>query len=184
MIDDGGGSWEQRERQHQMLRNVIQFCENRSDCRRVQVLAYFSERFHRENCNACCDNCKSGSVFENHDFTDYAASAVELVTALQGEKVTLLYCVGLFRGCKTKRILKSEHTKVRGYGVGSALDRGDVERLFYRLLSEGALSERHVLNKAGFASQYVQLGQRADEYAGGHRELRMHVRVSPNGKSK
>jgi bloom syndrome protein len=184
MIDAGEGSTQQKQRQYQMLRNVVQFCENRSDCRRVQVLAYFNEKFQRENCNACCDNCKSGYRFENHDFTDYAASAVELVRALQREKVTLLYCVDLFRGYKTKKMTRSKHTEVREFGVGSALDRGDVVRLFHRLVSEGALSERQVVGQAGFALQYVELGDRADEFAGGRRELKMPVRISPNGKSK
>ena len=157
MIDDGEGSLDQKERQRQMLRNVIQFCENRSDCRRVQVLNYFNESFSREDCNGSCDNCNSNSTFETQDFSEYATSAINLVKRIEDQRVTLLHCVDIFRGSKTKKIIESKHTNLKEYGIGSELDRGNVERLFYRLLSEDALSEHNVVNKAGFAQQYVHV---------------------------
>lgn len=157
MIDDGEGSWEQKERQRKMLRNVVQFCENKSDCRRVQVLLYFNEPFSRENCNGGCDNCNSTSSFESQDFTDYAVSAVKLVKHLERENVTLLHCVDVFRGSKTKKIVDADHTRLPEYGAGADLDRGEIERLFYRLLSEDAIAEHNVVNKAGWPSQYVHV---------------------------
>ena len=157
MIDDGDGSWEQKERQRQMLSNVVQFCENRSDCRRVQVLNYFNEPFKREDCNGACDNCNSNSTFESQDFTDYAIAAIELVKRIERDNVTLLHCVDVFRGSKTKKIRGSRHTALDDYGAGSNLDRGEVQRLFHRLLSEDALAEYNVVNKAGFASQYIHV---------------------------
>lgn len=157
MIDDGEGSWEQKERQRKMLRNVVQFCENKSDCRRVQVLLYFNEPFDRENCNGGCDNCNSTSSFESQDFTDYAVSAVKLVKHLERENVTLLHCVDVFRGSKTKKIVDADHTQLPEYGAGADLDRGEIERLFYRLLSEDAIAEHNVVNKAGWPSQYVHV---------------------------
>ena len=157
MIDDGDGSWNQKERQRQMLRMVIQFCENKSDCRRAQVLHYFNEYFDKEDCRASCDNCNSKSTFETHDFTTHAAAAVSLVRKIQRENVTLLHCVDVFRGAKTKKITDLHHDDLQLYGAGSEIDRGNVERLFYRLLSEDAIEERNVVNKLGFANQYVQV---------------------------
>lgn len=201
MIDDGDGSWEQKERQRQMLRNVVQFCENRSDCRRVQVLNYFNESFKREDCNGACDNCNSHSTFESQDFTDYAVAAIELVKRIEGDNVTLLHCVDVFRGGKSKKITGFHHDRLDDYGAGSELDRGEIERLFYRLLSEDALAERNVMNKAGFASQYIhvsfrtfpcliqkaditKLGKNCEDFITGRRKLKIQVRVSPNGKAK
>ena len=200
MIDDGDGSWEQKERQRQMLRNVVQFCENRSDCRRVQVLNYFNESFKREDCNGACDNCTSNSTFASQDFTDYAVSAIELVKRIEQNNVTLLHCVDVFRGSKTKKIADLHHNRLDDYGAGSELDRGEVERLFHRLLSEDALAEKNVVNKAGFASQYIRvsfiyvaarkgaetmkLGKNCEDFITGRRKLKIQVRISPNGKSK
>ena len=42
---------------------VVQYCENRADCRRSQQMAYFGEVFDPVDCKkfskAICDNCAS-----------------------------------------------------------------------------------------------------------------------------
>ena len=158
MIDDGEGSWEQKERQRQMLRNMFSFCENRSDCRRVQVLNYFNESYNREDCNGACDNCNSKCSFESQDFSKFAIAAITLVKKIEQDSVTLLHCVDVFRGGKTKKITSLKHSILEEYGAGSQLERGDVERLFYRLLSEDALAEENKVNKGGFATNYLHVG--------------------------
>lgn len=154
MIDDGEGSWEQKERGRKMLRNMVQFCENQNDCRRVQILAYFNEVFRKEDCNNGCDNCNSTSSFVAQDFTELAIMAIALVKRFEGQKITLLQCADMLRGAKGK---KPEMTELPEYGAGADLNRGDAERLFYRLVDEEALTERSVLNKAGFPTLYIQV---------------------------
>ncbi|OAX79547.1 hypothetical protein ACJ72_06134 [Emergomyces africanus] len=182
MIDKGEGSSEQKSRQYQMLRQVVQFCENKSDCRRVQVLAYFNEKFQKENCNRSCDNCKAGLTFEEKDFTDLAASAVRLVGRLNDRKVTTLYCVDIFRGAKRK-FLDPGDRNFPEFGIGAHLDRGDVQRLFSHLLCEEALWEKNVINNAHFATQYIQLGEKASEFLSRRKRILIPIRVSPNGKA-
>ncbi|PGH04657.1 hypothetical protein AJ80_08491 [Polytolypa hystricis UAMH7299] len=184
MIDTSEGSPEQKARQRQMLRNVIQFCENKSDCRRVQILAYFNERFQRENCNRCCDNCISGVKFESRDFTEYAASAVALVKRLSDRHVTLLYCADIFRGSTTRKYLDRSHKDFEEFGMASDLDPGDVQRLFQRLLTDDALEEKNVVNGKGFAIQYIKPGPRARDYENRRHKLMIQIRNSPNGKRK
>jgi bloom syndrome protein len=184
MIKDGEGSWEQKERQIQMLRNVVQFCENRSDCRRVQVLAYFNEHFERDKCNGGCDNCSSESTFESQDFTEYARSAIKLVKRIQSHNVTLLHCVDVFRGSRNKKITEFGHDQIEEHGLGADLERGDAERLFHRLLSEDALEEVNRVNKSGFANQYLKLGRNSSEFGSGRRKVNIQIRISPKGKSK
>ena len=185
MIDKGDGSYEQKGRQKLMLRNVVQFCENRSDCRRVQVLAYFNEQFRREDCNNTCDNCKSDLVFEEHDVSEFASWAIKIVRhfCLLKAQVTVLYCVDVLRG-ELKKPKDPSHRQAPGYGKGSSLDRGEAERLFHRLLGEDALAEDNVINKKDFAIQYLMLGRRAADFESGQRKLKLQVRVSPNGKGK
>lgn len=154
MIEEGDGNREQKQRQHDMLRNVIQFCENKSDCRRVQVLSYFSEPFKRENCNRTCDNCMSDATFEEKDLTQYAAAAIRLVKQVEDSNVTLLQCVDAFRGAKNAK-LKS--AGLDEYGFGKDLERGDVERVFHHLLEAGALREESKANNAGWATSYLHV---------------------------
>lgn len=185
MIDKGDGNEEQKSRQRQMLRNVVQFCENRSDCRRVQILAYFNEYFRREDCHSACDNCKSDSVFEVRDYSEYAAAAIALVRHFQfvlKENVTLLYCVDVFRGFTSGKV-KSHHKKLPWFGKGSEFDKGETERLFYHLVTEEAFWEENVVNnRSSFAVQYIRIGRRAADFEHGRRQLKLQVRVSPNGK--
>ncbi|KAF2399800.1 ATP-dependent DNA helicase, partial [Trichodelitschia bisporula] len=152
MIDESDGSQEQKNRQHNMLRNVVQFCENRVECRRVQILRYFSEIFPAEKCAGACDVCKSGKKMEFRDFTAHAAEAVALVKSLpKGSELTILMCIDIFRG--SKRGFES----LNGFGKGRELNRGDMERMFARLMSEGGLAEMNKVNGRGFTTSYVKL---------------------------
>jgi len=157
MIDEGEGSQEQKDRQHRMLRSVVQFCENRSDCRRVQILAYFSESFSKEDCKGTCDNCTSNSRFETKDFTEYARSAVRLVQQMENLKheVTLLHCVDVLRGSKLRKIIELGHDELEDFGKAKDLNRGDVDRLFHQLLREGIIAEHNKVNKRRFISQFI-----------------------------
>lgn len=158
MIEDGDGSREQKQRQHDMLRNVVQFCENRSDCRRVQVLNYFSEQFRREACHNTCDNCKSDATYEEKDLTEYAAAAVRLVGEVQENGATMLQCIDAFRGAKGSRF---KSFALDEFGFGEDLERGDVERLFHQLVDDRALWEESKLNRAGFATNYLRVSKLA-----------------------
>ena len=66
----------------QELRRVVAYCQNREDCRRCQILQYFSEVFDREMCGVplhqLCDNCEKPRNFEVIDVTDIAIGMVKL----------------------------------------------------------------------------------------------------------
>jgi len=155
-IYDGDASPEQKERQRRMLSSMIQYCENRSDCRRVQVLAYFGEKFLTEDCEYTCDNCSSDAVFREEDFTAYARTALKMVSRLKNDKVTMLYCVDVLRGAATKKIKDNNHHEIEGFGAAKTIGRSEVERLFQYLLMENALAEYNIV-KGGFATQYLQV---------------------------
>ena len=168
---------EQIERQIGMLRLMFQFCDNEVDCRRVQVLSYFKELFHPESCGRRCDNCNSGATFRTVDFTDRAKQALELVGNMQDQKITILHCQDAFRGDLTSRIKAKGHAEVEGFGNGQDLDRGDIERLFYHLLSLDALVEDNFVMKGrGITVQYIKPGRRYNDYLHGRKQLLMQVR--------
>ena len=51
------------------LTQMIDFCEQEFECRRVTALSYFDEKFDREKCNLMCDNCFKSLKCENRDVT-------------------------------------------------------------------------------------------------------------------
>ena len=184
MIKKGDGSDEQKERQASLLRVMVQFCENRSDCRRVQVLEYFDERFDRADCRQGCDNCNSTNTFETQDFSKHARNAIRIVKQIHRSKVTVLHCVDVYRGGRNKKITQQEHNTLPEYGKGVDLVRGDVERLFYRLITEKALDLYSNVNRSGFATQYIKPGPAAHEFESGRRPLKIQVLASPHEKAK
>jgi len=159
LIERGEGDRRAKNNQKESLQKVIAYCENKSDCRRKQVLAYFGENFDPVNCNRRCDNCQSDQEFHALDVTQLAALAVRTVqeVAGSGEQVTLKYCVDVFRGSRAAKIVQSGHTELEGFGAGKDVNRGDLERLFHLLVSEGALTEYAFVNGMGFPSTYVKV---------------------------
>ncbi|CUS12684.1 unnamed protein product [Tuber aestivum] len=158
MIEGGEGSRDQKRRQMEMLQMVVQYCENKAECRRVQVLRYFGERFPEQECRSSCDNCASGIEFETQDVSDYARAALEIVG--QTSEKTMLFCMDAFRGSANKAHKDAKSEKMRGYGYGKSWVRSDCERLFHHLAGEGAIIEEHVKNGAGFYVSYVKLDNR------------------------
>lgn len=173
-IDKGEGSWEQKQRQRQLLRNMVQFCENKTDCRRVQILAYFNETFRAEDCHRTCDNCRSDAAIETRDFTEYARKAVQLVKYFQDKKedVTTLHCVDILAGSKKKEDSYGENPL---YGAGRELGLGEVERLFSRLIVDDVLYEKSKV-KRKFVHQYIRLGKNAGQVLNGRMSIQMVVR--------
>lgn len=143
------------------LRQVIQYCENKTDCRRQQVLHFFNEVFDPKECNKKCDNCQSSVKAVERDVTQHCHNIVRLVQQIQDDKVTTIQCQDIYRGSKTSRIIKAGHHQNDYHGKGKALDRGDIERIFFHLQSEEALVEYQVM-KGGFATTYVRAGPRAN----------------------
>ncbi|KAF1837972.1 hypothetical protein BDW02DRAFT_627523 [Decorospora gaudefroyi] len=178
MIDEGEGSREQKQRLRDMLRTVIQYCENKADCRRAQVLGYFSEAFDSSKCGATCDNCVSGDTFVTKDLTEYAAMAIKLVNKVHEGNVTMHQCVDAFRGAPNARI-KSSGLQECGWGFGKDLERGDNERIFQHLIDAGAFKEESKANKSGFSTNYLHPASTRNDYESGRKRLNLQVRSSP-----
>jgi bloom syndrome protein len=132
---------------------MIQYCENRTDCRRADILSYFGESFAKEDCNHSCDNCNSDAVFKQIDMTNYAAVAMNMVKTLSSRNVTMVQVIDLLRGLNYAKI--KDYHDVEGCGIARELPRLEVQRLLTRLVMEHALEEYHVVNKSGFAAQYI-----------------------------
>lgn len=183
MIDENeSGSKEQKDRQHDMLRRVAQFCLNKTDCRRVQVLAYFAENFSKEDCDNACDNCNTTEELVQEDYTELGLAAVELVKEIASVRnVTLHQCLDLFRG--TGRNLDPEDKKAANFGAGKDLDRENVDRLFGLLLAEDVIREFSVFNKSKFANQYIGLGPKRHMFGHGRgkQKLMLYVPVAAAG---
>lgn len=150
---------EEKQRQKEDLRRVVQYCNNTSDCRRVQVLRYFGEIFDRANCHKSCDNCVDNSDAVAEDMTDSAIDIINLVQSSldTGTRTTIVQCIDIFRGSKAKAITNKGFDSLPLFGKGSSMNREQVERLFHHLLGEGALDEDMIVNASGWTNAYIKV---------------------------
>ncbi|KAI1078314.1 hypothetical protein F5B20DRAFT_548821 [Whalleya microplaca] len=180
MINDGDGSEVQKERQRNMLNTVTAFCDNQSDCRRVEILRYFGESFSKAECGATCDNCQANDVFEQQDFTEYAVAV--LVTIKSQGRLTLNQCSDFLAGRKKSEFKPGAEEY---YGIAKKVPRHEIHRIIDRLVAEKALKEDNVINrKVKIAVQYFRSGSQAYAFLNNRRKLFLTTRVKNNDSQR
>ena len=106
-ITDSEGSWDQKRNEFDMLKRVVQFGLNKTECRRHLVLQYFGENFPTEQCKASCDNCLESTNGGGHkivDVTQHAKNIVEMVRGARAAKVTQTMFIDTYKGSKAKNV--------------------------------------------------------------------------------
>lgn len=160
------------------LYEVVQFCENKIDCRRSQLLGYFGEtNFNIELCKnkreTTCDNCISKTIYKTIDATEMIKSIVQTIRTIvhSGQwsgrvpkddryHVTINYIVEVFRGSQMSKILEKGHNNCEMYGKGSHLKKNDAERLIRLLIYKKILSEQPFPSNYGGVNCYLKLGDK------------------------
>ncbi|KAI1100479.1 hypothetical protein F4804DRAFT_336180 [Jackrogersella minutella] len=174
MITEGDSNEEQKERQKNMLETVAAFCNNQSDCRRVEILRYFGETFQKAQCGQTCDNCLNNEVFEQKDFTEYAVAVLTIIRSQV--KLTLAQCTDFLTGKKKLSEYKPGTEQYRG--MAKDMPKNEVHRIVDRLVAAEALKEDNVFNaKARMAIQYFRLAHGAHAFLTNQRRLFLTTRV-------
>ncbi|KAL5868299.1 ATP-dependent DNA helicase sgs1 [Pyricularia oryzae] len=175
MIKEGEGSDQQKERQAEMLNRVIEYCENKRDCRRVEILRYFGERFDKNECDASCDNCRDGGEFSIVDYTEVAVAALKVIGR---KRLTAKQCADILQG----KGVKKDEPKPDHYGVAKSLQQHVILSILYRLQAEDALEEHHkTVRSIGVPITYYGAGIRANAFIDGHQRLELVTRTARNG---
>ncbi|RMJ05019.1 hypothetical protein CDV36_014307 [Fusarium kuroshium] len=176
LIADGEGSEEQKERQMSMLNRVTAFCDNRSDCRRAEILRYFGEEFTAGQCRKTCDNCKAGLIFEQQDFSEHAIAAIRVVQA-QG-RITAVQCADILMG---KYPPYAAHLSDNWYGMAESLEKHELIRVIVKLSAEKVFGENNHVGNHGMAIQYLTLGATHRLFLSRQRKLMLSIQVPEDG---
>lgn len=172
MIDKGDGDRLQKQQQRDNLRDVIQYCENKVDCRRVLVLQYFGEKFDKTECNRTCDNCERTTKVTIIDRTVYALKALKLAQDID-DRYTLNSLLDAFRGSAAKKILKYQHCE--GYGAGRELSRTEAERILQSMATNQVFRTHNETNAGGFTTSYLKLGNKWKDLQNGKMKITLTV---------
>ncbi|XP_078727950.1 uncharacterized protein LOC144943935 isoform X2 [Lampetra fluviatilis] len=170
-----GGSRESKQMHMSNLHSMVHFCENISECRRLQLLAYFGEKgfdpgFCRKNPTVACDNCSSMQTFRLRDVTENVKTVVRFLQSsswgsrggMATTRYTLNMLVDIFLGIKSARM-----TSGPMFGIGSSFSRHNAERLFRKLVLDGLLHEELHITGNDQAVSYVGVGSRGNDLLAG-----------------
>ncbi|XP_034880072.1 Bloom syndrome protein isoform X1 [Mirounga leonina] len=174
------GNHHTRETHLNNLYSMVHYCENITECRRIQLLAYFGENgFNPDFCkkypDVSCDNCCKTKDYKTRDVTDDVENIVRFVqehSSSQGTRnknhigpsgrFTMNMLVDIFLGSKSAKIQSGI------FGKGSTYSRHNAERLFKKLILDKILDEDLYINANDQPIAYVMLGNKAQTVLNGH----------------
>ncbi len=154
---------------------MSQYCDNRVDCRRAQILQYFGELFDRAKCinsklGTICDNCNliTSQKFETKDMTQEAIKIVNGVKDLSRENdITLLHLSEILKGSLGQKIIEKNHHKSPVHNLFDSWRKTDIERLIRKLIYLEYLKEDvkvlRTRNGENVAT-YINVGKKAFSY--------------------
>ena len=128
----------ERQEAQKRLDTMVEFARLQT-CRRRSLLAYFGERFERENCGAC-DNCGGSSLNSREEFdaTEIAQKVLSTVVRT-GERFGATHVIRVLRGSRDKRILDLGHDRLSVYGIAKNYERPQLREIIEQLEARGLL---------------------------------------------
>ncbi|XP_030734429.1 recQ-like DNA helicase BLM isoform X1 [Globicephala melas] len=174
------GNHHTKETHFNNLYSMVHYCENITECRRIQLLAYFGEKgfnpyFCKKYPDVSCDNCCKTKDYKTRDVTDDVKNIVRFVqehSSSQGTRnikhvgpsgrFTMNMLVDIFLGSKSAKIQSGI------FGKGSAYSRHNAERLFKKLILDRILDEDLYINANDQPIAYVMPGNKAQHVLNGH----------------
>ena len=122
-------------------------------------------------------------INEERDVTEPAKKIVKLVESIQNERVTIIYCQDVFKGSRSSKIVQANHDTLEEHGIGKSMQKSEIERIFFHLITIRVLQEYSIMNNSGFASSYVKVGPNAKKLLTGKMEIKMQFTISaPNSR--
>jgi ATP-dependent DNA helicase RecQ len=137
LIDSSEGSLAHRRLMASHLDAMLALCET-TDCRRSQLLGYFSER-----AVACgnCDTCLSPP--ETFDGTVPAQKLLSTIVRLERERDQRYgagQVIDILLGKKTAKVSENGHHELRTFGIGIELNESQWRGVVRQLLAQGLLA--------------------------------------------
>lgn len=178
-----GSNHDSLQRQTDNILHCLEYCLDDIECRRVQLLKYFGEKFPADQCQGTCDNCQATRSNTKEispglwndisivtaDFTDLAKLLVTLIRdASNNNSVSPFTAIKLARlvaGSKDKELARFAENGLQitrlleSCGVGK-LSKEVAELIIFRLIVRKLIGEKHVMNSFNaFGADYLTVGE-------------------------
>jgi bloom syndrome protein len=169
------------------LYRMSQYCDNRMDCRRSQILEYFGEIFDRETClkseQTICDNCIAfkTNAFSIRNITSEAKVICNGVKQLNGLDITLLHLSEILKGSMNSKIVEKQHNALQMHGHLAKYMKTDIERIIRRLIFDGYLKEDvKILSHTDTVASYIKVGANINLLLNGNTQIQFDFRYISN----
>ena len=149
------------ERQKDAAREVVKYCCNISECRRVQVLRHFGQDFDQQSCQRGCDNCLDGRQLVKEDVTIIANNAINIVQSVldADAKITVPQLTQYLRGNNAAKLReRGGLEEMIGFGACKGFSKELVELSIDQLLARDILNCRRERQQSGYFTEYVEVG--------------------------
>jgi bloom syndrome protein len=122
---------------------VIDYCEEPFQCRRVLALAYFDEVFDRNSCGKMCDNCNKNLQIEDKDVTEDSIKILEFFKYMKSHNfdVTTTQVIDILKLGKREKIKKYNNFNISYLGMLKHLQLEHFRKMLRRLIIIKALDE-------------------------------------------
>ena len=125
------------------LTQIIDFCEQEFECRRVTALSYFDEKFKKEDCHFMCDNCNRRLKFENRDVTKECRIILGLLYGLSNYKKTHT-ATQITEHLRGKKEIEKLGKKKEYYGRLADFSAQDINKMIRYLIIKKYIDEHLV----------------------------------------
>jgi ATP-dependent DNA helicase RecQ len=136
LIDGSDGDLAHRRRMHSHLDAMLALCET-VECRRTQMLAYFSERAH--SCGNC-DTCLSPPVVWDGTVAAQKLLSTVVRLARKNQRFGAGQLIDILLGRDTEKIRQYGHNELPVFGIGTDLREPEWRGVVRQLLASGLLA--------------------------------------------
>ena len=143
------------------LQHMVNYCLDRSTCRRVLQLQYFGQSFDPKECKGMCDNCRADKVAETEDITVICG---KILRSLKARRFTLIQAADIVKGSKAQKY--KAFLSVEMYGICSGWGEDKIGCLFTFLLQMDYVFQ-DLVDVSGFTTSYLKVSEKGCRVASG-----------------
>ncbi|EMD41036.1 hypothetical protein CERSUDRAFT_149672 [Gelatoporia subvermispora B] len=144
------------------IRQVVEYCQNVTDCRRCQLLTYFEEIFDSRDCNGHCDNCRDSRSIISEDVTEVTRSIL-LVISRKVFRITTSQLVDTIKGSMRASLTKKSFQRLPIHGLCKNWNERR-QRLIELMIAKQLLTIYSITNAKNWPQTYLQIGPKAVDF--------------------
>ncbi|CAG8441813.1 25133_t:CDS:2 [Gigaspora rosea] len=180
LIISGEGGFQQKQQQRENLRRMLKYCENKYDCRRQQILAYFGELFNSSQCHKTCDNCEMVATTRiiEFDATQEAKNIIRLVERNKHADVTSNQFISMMKTENSKNfasIVQKKQLILPPEFKPSTISKDQLDKLFKTMILQEFLLEQNQPNNQGYITSYIKVGIKANDLLRGKETIKLKM---------